>query len=66
MYANRLNDDTALEALIDINANVDNPRVLGILDDLLKQIDEDPYIQKPLDDADELKEALEVTKNKKE
>ena len=65
LYANRLNDDTALEALIDINANVDNPRVLGILDDLLKQIDEDPYIQKPLDDAADVKRLSEVTKEQK-
>jgi len=61
LYANRLNDDTALDALIDINANVDDPKVLGILDDLLKQIDEDPFIQKPLDDS----RALQVRKEDK-
>ena len=61
LYANRLNDDTALEALIDINANVDDPKVLGILDDLLKQIDKDPFIQKPLDDS----RALQVRKEDK-
>jgi hypothetical protein len=61
LYANRLNDDTALDALIDINANVDDPRVLGILDDLLKQIDKDPFIQKPLDDS----RALQVRKEDK-
>jgi len=61
LYANRLNDDTALDALIDINENVDDPKVLGILDDLLKQIDEDPYIQKPLDDS----KALQVRKEDK-
>tara|TARA_B100002019_G_scaffold285910_1_gene295570 strand:- start:68 stop:1135 length:1068 start_codon:yes stop_codon:yes gene_type:complete len=65
LYANRLNDDTALEALIDINANVDNPKVLGILDDLLKQIDEDPFIQKPLDDAADVKRLKEVRKEQK-
>ena len=32
LYANRLNDDTALDALIDINENVDDPKSLGILD----------------------------------
>lgn len=61
LYANRLNDDTTLDALIDINENVDDPKVLGILDDLLKQIDEDPYIQKPLDDS----RALQVRKEDK-
>ena len=61
LYANRLKDDTALDALIDINANVDDPKVLGILDDLLKQIDEDPFIQKPLDDS----RALQVKKEDK-
>lgn len=61
LYANRLKDDTALDALIDINANVDDPKVLGILDDLLKQIDEDPFIQKPLDDS----RALQVRKEDK-
>ena len=61
LYANRLNDDTALEALIEINANVDDPKVLGILDDLLKQIDKDPFIQKPLDDS----RALQVRKENK-
>jgi|TARA_Y100000289_G_C3923043_1_gene151601 hypothetical protein len=62
LYANRLNDDTALEALIDINENVDDPKVLGILDDLLKQIDEDPYIQKPLDDLEKVRYAEQVRK----
>jgi len=61
LYANRLKDDTALDALIDINANVDDPKVLGILDDLLKQIDKDPFIQKPLDDS----RALQVRKEDK-
>ena len=65
LYANRLNDDTALEALIDINANVDDPKVLGILDDLLKQIDEDPFIQKPLDDSADVKRLSEVRKEQK-
>ena len=65
LYANRLNDDTALEALIDINANVDDPKVLGILDDLLKQIDKDPFIQKPLDDAADVKRLKEVTKEQR-
>ena len=62
LYANRLNDDTALDALIDINANVDDPKVLGILDDLLKQIDEDPFIQKPLDDSVKVQRADTVRK----
>jgi len=61
LYANRLKDDTALDALIDINENVDDPKVLGILDDLLKQIDKDPFIQKPLDDS----RALQVRKEDK-
>ena len=65
LYANRLKDDTALDALIDINANVDDPKVLGILDDLLKQIDEDPYIQKPLDDLEKVKYAEQVRKEDK-
>ena len=59
LYANRLNDDTALEALIDINENVDDPKVLGILDDLLKQIENDPFIQKPLDDSRALQVRIE-------
>ena len=62
LYANRLNDDTALDALIDINANVDDPKILGILDDLLKQIDEDPFIQKPLDDLANVQRADTVRK----
>ena len=61
LYANRLNDDTALEALIEINENVNDPKVLGILDDLLKQIDKDPFIQKPLDDS----RVLQVRKENK-
>ena len=65
LYANRLNDDTALDALIDINANVDDPKVLGILDDLLKQINKDPFIQKPLDDSADVKRLSEVTKEQR-
>jgi hypothetical protein len=61
LYANRLKDDTALEALIEINENVNDPKVLGILDDLLKQIDKDPFIQKPLDDS----RVLQVRKENK-
>jgi len=61
LYANRLNDDTALDALIDINENIEDPKSLGILDKLLKQIDKDPFIQKPLDDS----RALQVRKEDK-
>ena len=61
LYANRLNDDTALDALIDINANIEDPKSLGILDKLLEQIDKDPFIQKPLDDS----RALQVRKEDK-
>ena len=61
LYANRLNDSTALDALIDINANIEDPKSLGILDKLLEQIDKDPFIQKPLDDS----RALQVRKEDK-
>ena len=61
LYANRLNDDTALDALIDINENIEDPKSLGILDKLLEQIDKDPFIQKPLDDS----RALQVRKEDK-
>ena len=52
---------TALDALIDINANIEDPKSLGILDKLLEQIDKDPFIQKPLDDS----RALQVRKEDK-
>ena len=61
LYANRLRDDTALDALIDINENIEDPKSLGILDKLLEQIDKDPFIQKPLDDS----RALQVRKEDK-
>ena len=61
LYANRLKDDTALDALIDINENIEDPKSLGILDKLLEQIDKDPFIQKPLDDS----RALQVRKEDK-
>ena len=62
LYANRLNDDTALDALIDINENVDDPKSLGILDKLLEQIDEDPFIQKPFDDTANVQRAQIIRK----
>ena len=61
LYANRLRDDTALDALIDINENIEDPKSLGILDKLLEQIDKDPFIQKPFDDS----RALQVRKEDK-
>lgn len=62
LYANRLNDDTALDALIDINENVDDPKSLGILDRLLEQIEEDPFIQKPLDDTANIQRSQTIRK----
>ena len=62
LYANRLNDDTALDALIDINENVDDPKSLGILDKLLEQIDKDPFIQKPFDDTANVQRAQTIRK----
>jgi len=62
LYANRLNDSTALDALIDINANVDDPKSLGILDRLLEQIEEDPFIQKPLDDTANIQRSQTIRK----
>ena len=66
LYANRLNDSTALDALIDINANVDDPKSLGILDRLLEQIEEDPFIQKPLDDTANIQRSQTVRKEIKQ
>ena len=62
LYANRLKDDTALDALIDINANIDDPKSLGILDKLLEQIEQDPFIQKPLDDTANIQRAQTIRK----
>ena len=62
LYANRLKDDTALDALIDINENVDNPKSLGILDKLLEQIDKDPFIQKPFDDTANVQRSQTIRK----
>ena len=61
MYANRLNDDTTLDALIDINANIEDPKSLGILDDLLKQIDAEPGFE-PFDDTANVQRATQVRK----
>jgi len=61
LYANRLNDDTALDALIDINENVDDPKSLGILDDLLEQIDAEPGFE-PFDDTANIQRAAQVRK----
>ena len=61
LYANRLNDDTALDALIDINENVDDPKSLGILDKLLKQIDAEPGFE-PFDDTANIQRAEQVRK----
>ena len=62
LYANRLKDDTALDALIDINENVDDPKSLGILDKLLEQIEKDPFIQKPLDDTANIQRSQTIRK----
>ena len=62
LYANRLKDETALDALIDINENVDDPKSLGILDKLLEQIEQDPFIQKPLDDTANIQRAQTIRK----
>ena len=61
LYANRLNDDTTLDALIDINANIEDPKSLGILDDLLKQIDAEPGFE-PFDDTANVQRAAQVRK----
>tara|TARA_R100000234_G_C4987857_1_gene174158 strand:- start:35 stop:1435 length:1401 start_codon:yes stop_codon:yes gene_type:complete len=61
LYANRLNDDTALDALIDINENVDDPKSLGILDNLLEQIDAEPGFE-PFDDTANIQRATQVRK----
>ena len=61
LYANRLNDDTALDALIDINENVDDPKSLGILDNLLEQIDAEPGFE-PFDDTANIQRAAQVRK----
>ena len=61
LYANRLNDDTALDALIDINANIEDPKSLGILDKLLKQIDAEPGFE-PFDDTANIQRAAQVRK----
>ena len=66
LYANRLNDETALDGLIDINANIEDPKSLGILDKLLEQIDTDPFIQKPLDDTANVQRAEQVRKENKQ
>ena len=66
LYANRLNDETALDGLIDINANIEDPKSLGILDKLLEQIDTDPFIQKPLDDTANVQRAEQVRKEDKQ
>ncbi len=62
LYANRLKDETALDALIDINENVDDPKSLGILDKLLEQIDKDPFIQKPFDDTANVQRSQTIRK----
>ena len=64
LYANRLNDDTALDALIDINENIEDPKSLGILDDLLKQIDAEPGFE-PFDDTANVQRAAQVRKEDK-
>ena len=61
LYANRLNDDTALDALIDINANIEDPKSLGILDKLLEQIDAEPGFE-PFDDTANIQRAKQVRK----
>ena len=61
LYANRLNDDTALDALIDINANIEDPKSLGILDKLLEQIDAEPGFE-PFDDTANVQRAAQVRK----
>ena len=61
LYANRLNDDTALDALIDINANIEDPKSLGILDKLLEQIDAEPGFE-PFDDTANIQRAAQVRK----
>ena len=61
LYANRLNDDTALDALIDINANIEDPKSLGILDKLLEQIDAEPGFE-PFDDTANIQRAAQVKK----
>ena len=61
LYANRLNDETTLDALIDINANIEDPKSLGILDKLLKQIDAEPGFE-PFDDTANVQRAAQVRK----
>ena len=65
LYANRLNDETALDGLIDINANVDDPKSLGILDKLLEQIDKEPGFE-PFDDTANVQRAETVRKETKQ
>lgn len=65
LYANRLNDETALDGLIDINANVDDPKSLGILDKLLEQIDKEPGFE-PFDDTVNVQRAQQVRKEDKQ
>ena len=65
LYANRLNDETALDGLIDINANVDDPKSLGILDKLLEQIDKEPGFE-PFDDTANVQRAQQVRKEDKQ
>ena len=64
LYANRLNDETALDGLIDINENIEDPKSLGILDDLLKQIDAEPGFE-PFDDTANVQRAAQVRKEDK-
>ena len=65
LYANRLNDETALDGLIDINANIEDPKSLGILDKLLKQIDAEPGFE-PFDDTANVQRAEQVRKENKQ
>tara|TARA_Y100000401_G_scaffold79709_1_gene65187 strand:- start:35 stop:1435 length:1401 start_codon:yes stop_codon:yes gene_type:complete len=65
LYANRLNDETALDGLIDINANVEDPKSLGILDKLLEQIDAEPGFE-PFDDTANVQRAEQVRKENKQ
>ena len=65
LYANRLNDETALDGLIDINANIEDPKSLGILDKLLEQIDAEPGFE-PFDDTANVQRAEQVRKENKQ
>ena len=51
--------------MIDINANVDDPKSLGILDKLLEQIDKEPGFE-PFDDTANVQRAQQVRKEDKQ